>query len=108
MSNNKNSGHSPVKCFICGKDDHVVSVTQRGKRLGNYISCEKFVKMRPAERFVELKNKGLCLQCLNPGAKQNHEGICWNKYSCQHDGHKRFDRGLHVLVCERHKEEPQE
>ena len=55
LSNINNSSQSPVKCFICGKDDHVVSVTQKGKRLVNYISCEKFVKMRPQERFVELK-----------------------------------------------------
>ena len=89
----------------CGKDDHV-SVTQRGKRLVNYISCENFVKMRPQERFVELKNKGRCLQCLNPGAKQNHKGVCCKRYSCQHDSLKRFDRGLHVLVCEWHKDDP--
>ena len=39
------SGQNPVICFICGKDDHVVSFTQRGLRLVNYISCERFVKM---------------------------------------------------------------
>ena len=62
-----NSGQSPVICFICGKDDHVVSVTQMGKRLVNYISCEKFVKMRPQERFVELKNKDVSLMSISWG-----------------------------------------
>ena len=72
----------------------------------NYFSCEKFVKKRPAERLVELKGKGLCVQCLRPGVKQNQEGLCWDTYSCQHESHKGFDKRLHVLVCERHKDDP--
>ena len=102
----KKSSQSPVKCSLCGKDDHVVSVTVRGQKLVNYFSCEKFVKKRPAKRLVELKCKGLCVQCLRPGVKQNHEGTCWNTYSCPHESHKEFDKRLHVLVCERHKDDP--
>ena len=56
-----------VKCYICGKDDHVTTVTSKGKRLVNYIACEKFVRMKPSERFNELMRKNLCSQCLYPG-----------------------------------------
>ena len=53
LGDSMNSGQSPVKCSICGEDDHVVSVTKRGQKLVNYFSCEKYVKKRPAERLVE-------------------------------------------------------
>ena len=79
LGDTKKSNQSPVKCSICGKDDHVVSITKRGQELVNYFSCDKFVKKRPAERLAELKAKGLCVQCLRPGVKQNYEGICWAK-----------------------------
>ena len=82
----------PVKCYICGKDDHVTTVTSKGKRLVNYIACEKFVKMKPSERFNELISKNLCFQCLDPGFKGRHDGMCYNQYACKHEGHRKFIR----------------
>ena len=57
----------------------------------------------PKQRFDELKNINLCFQFLTPGLKRHHEGFCFNKYSCPDESHKRFKSGLHVLICDRHK-----
>ena len=96
----------PVKCYICEKDDHVTTVTNKGKRLVNYIAGEKFVKMKPSERFNELLRKELCFQCLNPGLKGRHDGACYNQYACKHESHSKFNKSKHVLVCEEHKNDP--
>ena len=96
----------PVKCYICGKDDHVINVTNKGKRLVHYIACEKFVKMKPSERFHELRQKNLCFQCLYPGFKGRHDGVCYNQYACKHESHSKFNKSKHVLVCEEHKNDP--
>ena len=89
----------------CDKDDHVSVITKKGKELIHYFSCEKFIMMKPEKKFQVLKDKNLCFQCLYPGAKKNHEGICHDQYACKHNSHKRFDKSKHVLVCEEHKED---
>ena len=96
---------SGIKCMICGKDDHVSVITKGGKKLVHYFSCEKFVKMKPSERFLELKSKNLCFQCLYPGAKSNHEGACFDQYTCKHSSHKKYSKSKHVLVCDDHKDD---
>ena len=63
--------------------------------------------MSPQERFEELKGKKLCCQCLTPGLKFGHVGKCFDKYKCPDDSHKHFDSGLHVLVCDKHKNKPE-
>ena len=55
-----NANLTPNKCIFCEKDDHVSVITKGGKELIHYFSCEKFVTMKPAERFQVLKNKNLC------------------------------------------------
>ena len=30
----------------------------------------------------------------------------FDKYACQHASHKGFDRSLHILVCDKHKKDP--
>lgn len=102
-----NANLTSNKCIFCDKDDHVSIITKGGKELIHYFSCEKFVTMKPAERFQVLKNKNLCFQCLYPGAKKNHEGNCYDQYACKHSSHKKFSKSKHVLVCEEHKEDEQ-
>ena len=109
-SRNENSkqGYNVVpsgtkKCLICGKSDHVPTITNNGHVFINYFSCEKFVKMNPKDRFEELKRKKLCLQCLTPGLKMGHEGHCFDRYKCPDESHNRYKSGLHILVCDRHK-----
>ena len=92
------------KCVICEKTDHVPTITSWGNQIINYFACEKFVKMSTKERFEELKKKKLCFQCLMPGKKPKHEGTCFDIYKCPHESHKKFQSGLHVLICDRHKE----
>ena len=98
---------SENKCFICNRTDHVPYVTRNGKSIINYVSCKKFVDMSPKDRFNFLKQKKFCAQCLTPGIKSNHQGRCFDKYKCQHESHNEYPRGLHVLVCESHKDDEQ-
>ena len=94
---------APKSCAICDKTDHIPSITSKGNAIVNYFACEKFAKMSPRQRFEELKGKKFCLQCLSPGLKAGHEGRCFDKYKCPDESHNRYKRGLHVLVCDRHK-----
>ena len=91
------------RCTICGKDDHVPTVSDKGKHFINYFSCEVFAKMSVKERLEALRKKHLCFQCLTPGHKAGHAGNCYDKFNCPHDSHKSHDRGLHVLICYKHK-----
>ena len=92
------------KCAICDKTDHEPTTTSRGNKVINYFSCEKFVNMTTKNRFEELKRKHLCFQCLSPGYKSGHEGNCFDRYKCPHEDHNQHERGLHVLICNKHKE----
>ena len=91
------------KCLLCDKTDHTPTVTSKGKLVINYFACKKFAEMSPKKRFEELKSKKFCFQCLTPGLKANHEGDCFEKFKCPNESHKRFKRGLHVLICDKHK-----
>ena len=102
----KNAFHSIVveqKCHICGKSDHVISVDKNGKNHVDYFSCKIFVDMSPKERHLELRKKKLCFQCLRPGVKYDEKHICFSKYVCPDSYHQKFPKGLHVLVCDAHK-----
>ena len=98
-------------CFICGEDDHVATMGPGGSRIIQYFVCEKFVCMTPAERFTALRKKGLCIQCLFPGAKyqmtKHKEGKCQKDFVCQHPSHNKNPNKMHVLVCEAHKDLPE-
>ncbi len=86
------------------KMDHEPTVTRRGTQVINYFSCEKFVNMSAKERLEALKSKHLCFQCLSPGYKAGHDGNCFDKYKCPHESHNERPRGLHVLICDKHKQ----
>ena len=47
--------------------------------------------------------KQLCVQCLTPGLRANHTGMCFDKYKCPHDSDQRLSKGIHILVCDDHK-----
>ena len=101
------SSSNDAKCTLCGKTDHVGTVTKKGKLIFNYFACPKFVEMSPKQRLRELKAKNLCCQCLSPGVKEGHSGFCFDKFNCPDNYHKKFDAGYHILVCDQHKNDPQ-
>lgn len=62
--------------------------------------------MTPGERFQLLKSKGLCHQCLYPGANQqkgrHKDGKCQRDFVCKHQSHDKYPSKKHVLVCQEH------
>ena len=60
--------------------------------------------MAPHERFSTLKRKGLCFQCLYPGAKHTN-GTCQRDFTCKHVSHEKWSQKKHVLVCQEHCDE---
>ena len=97
----------PPKCHLCGKDDHVATNGPKGSKMVQYFACPKFAEKTCEQRFTELKGKGLCYQCLYPGAKMNtgkhQEGKCQREFVCKHDTHGADAVKKHVLVCADHK-----
>ncbi|MEM7375585.1 MAG: hypothetical protein AAF587_43730 [Bacteroidota bacterium] len=95
----------PDECFICGATDHVKS-GPKGMKLVQYFSCPRFAEMTPAQRFSILWKKGLCHQCLYPGAHQSKgkhcEGRCQRDFICPHHSHEKYPCRNHVLVCQKH------
>ena len=63
--------------------------------------------MTPAQRFNELRRKGLCIQCLYLGAKSDYdkhkEGKCQGDFVCTHIHHQKYPQKKHVLICDEHK-----
>ena len=106
----KETFHSDKKfnqtCYICGESGHQLTRDHRGKNVVQYFCCKKFADMAPAERFRFLKEKGLCHQCLAPGAPcdiNKHKVDCFSKYCCKHKSHEKHTKKKHVLVCEERK-----
>ena len=62
--------------------------------------------MNPKERLNKFKNKTL-FSVSGPGYKKSHDGFCFYKYICSDESHKRFKSGLHVLICDKHKNGPE-
>ncbi len=101
--------NAEVRCSFCNEIGHVTTNGARGTKLIQYYACKKFVEMRPAQRFQELCAKGLCHQCLYPGAKKRDgrhaTGECQKTYCCKHESHANFPCKKHVLVCQDHCED---
>ena len=57
-----------------------------------------------------LRDKGFCYQCLLPGANssqgKHHEGRCQRDFICPHPSHNKYPVKNHVLVCDKHKDDP--
>ena len=70
-----------------------------------------FVDKSCEERWELLRDKGLCCQCLAPGTTVEHgkhkTGSCYSKFVCKHQSHDRDPRKRHVLLCEEHKDDPE-
>ena len=96
----------PKPCLLCGENGHVWTRNHNFKRVIQYFSCKMFAEMTPSDRFKLLKDKGLCYQCLSPGAPLDtakHRTDCFSKYCCKHPSHSSQVKKKHVLVCEEHK-----
>ena len=98
---------SDLQCFLCGEAGHTQSVDKGGNIHVDYVSCKLFVDSSCAERLQLLLKQHLCMQCLSPGIKYNETHNCVDKYVCNHEYHQRYKQGLHVLLCERHKNRPE-
>ena len=72
----------------------------------DYVACKEFAKMTPLQRTMELKKHSLCFQCLTPGVKWNQEHKCYDRYVCPDPSHLSYPKGIHVLLCEDHKNKP--
>ena len=103
------SNHSGnLQCHICGQTGHVLSnVGNRGHKEVDYYSCKIFVDMSCEERKNILIQKKFCLQCLLPGISHDAKHRCFGKYKCPDPYHKSWPKGLHILLCGRHKNNPQ-
>ena len=102
-------GNAPT-CFFCdGKcsHEHVSSKGPGGSMVIQYFACKDFADKTPGERLATLKKKGLCHQCLLPGAKlqdiKHKHGQCQRDFICRHLSHQQYSVKHHVLVCEDHK-----
>ena len=107
-AHNAESKDDNLICSICNQAGHVATMGPNYKQVIQYFTCKKFVDMTPAQRFTAVKGKGLCYQCLLPGAdatKGKHfEGKCQRDFVCKHANHNTFKRKMHVLLCEAHKD----
>ena len=74
--------NNDLKCHICDRTGHVVSVDRAGRKFIDYVSCKTFVDMSCVERRDILRSKGFCLQCLSPGVKYDQTHTCYTKYKC--------------------------
>ena len=95
-----------LPCHVCGQTGHVISVV-RGQRAVDYYSCKKFVDMTCEERKDFLIKKKFCLQCMLPGIVHDSNHRCFTRYNCPDPYHKKWSKGMHILLCSRHKDSPQ-
>ena len=110
QSNGPSTGSSQPKCNFCDgkcKDQHVPTKGPGGSMVIQYFACKDFTDKTPAERLSTLWKKGLCHQCLLPGAKRqdskHKNGQCQHDFICKHPSHQQYTVKHHVLVCEEHK-----
>ena len=93
-------------CSLCGAKDGETDHVALGPNI-QYFSCRTFVEKTPAQRFSLLRKKGLCFQCLYPGADWNKgkhaKGECQTEFVCPHPSHRSYPKKKHVLLCDEHK-----
>lgn len=98
-------------CYFCDGEcpyEHIQTKGPGGVMVIQYFSCKHFANKTPRERLTILRRKGLCFQCLLPGAKssegKHHDGKCQHDFACKHPYHQQWSVKKHVLVCEKHKD----
>ena len=82
----------PKMCFLCGESGHPIVRDHRGKKVIQYFCCKKFAEMSPGDRYKLLREKGLCHQCLAPGAPVDvgkHKVDCFASMSRTRDTRRR-------------------
>ena len=112
--NNYPNTNEPASCKLCGKSssstEHVSSFGPGGTRIVQYYTCKDFAMKNPAVCLALLKEKGFCFQCLLHGADsscgKHLDGNCQREYACPHPSHNIYPVKKHVLVCEEHKNHP--
>ena len=101
-------GKETKHCHFCNELGHVQTSGPRGSSLIQYFVCKKFVEMNPSQRFRELRSKGLCFQCLYPGAHQkdgkHSDGTCQRDFTCKNSSHDKYPCKKHILVCHEHRD----
>lgn len=82
------------KCHLCDEEDHSTTGGPNGLKLIQYYACRKFAELNPNERYLMVKRKGFCVQCLFPGAAQDkgkhQEGKCQRDFICPHPSHEQY------------------
>ena len=105
----KSPKNKTLQCHLCSKTDHVSTKDHFGRQVIQYAACRMFTDKSPNARFQLVKDKGLCYQCLSPGATVDHgkhkSGTCFSKFACKHPSHSKFPRSKHVLLCEEHRDD---
>ena len=86
----KTNASDDMPCFFC----NVKTGGPSGSHIIQYFACKKIVDSTPAERFRVLRSKGLCHQCLYPGARQKEgkhaNGKCRSYYVCKQESHNKY------------------
>ena len=95
-----------LACHLCGNTNHIVSSDKNGGKHIDYVACKLFAEGSPHVRRMLLQRFQLCFQCLLPGVKFRDDHVCSKKYICPHSSHTSYEKGMHVLVCEKHKGDP--
>ena len=111
--NGTNDGNNTATkpCSICDSTSHEQTNGPKKSKIVQYFACPVFANMSVAERFKTLYDKGLCFQCIFPGADRktgkHKEGKCQTEYCCKDPSHDRYTWKKHILVCDEHKENPE-
>ena len=70
-----------------------------------YVFCKKFLELNPKDRHNLVQRKKFCFQCLDGKTKfhdRNHQ--CSDAWVCKDQFHEGYNRKLHFLVCDQHKD----
>lgn len=68
-----------------------------------FLCCKRFLKMSQKERCEHVKAKRRCVQCLETTVSWNDPNhVCSEEWICQSQSHAKYNKKLHVLLCEYH------
>ena len=98
QSTNRKSHYTQVtdqECKFCGETSgHVATNGPNKRKIVQYFACKKFCELSCSGRLKELTSKGLCHQCLFPGAKKSDTkhatGKCQSDWICKNSTHDKF------------------
>ena len=73
-----------ICCEACTESEHTATAGPGGSKVIQYFLYKLFVENTPAERLAILREKGLCIQCLN-------------KHILVYDEHKHLNENKELL-----------